>query len=434
MESKNFDIENKQEINDLEIKKGENEDNNKDNNEFIEKIKPINQKDSEDLNTMSINKAKAIEKEINPFVFQLSLKMNFDNKKIYAIKELSKNRIGILFNNNILEIYNSITFLKINEIKVNVSPSKNAEENGYKNLAFDFIELKNYDLVFWTIETIYFYKLSEKEYLQYQEINESTQEEGNYHRIYGIHRYGYNNKDLYKINSICELKSGDLVTCNSYGIKIYNKENDNYKLLSKLKLDIEALNAIEIKLNKLVLMQKNFESGGFCSQTYYCILTYSLSIYDIENGKLTNLDTFKEDVSLRNNNISFFYNDKFLFVKYGGFKFGIYDINENMKSINKQNEIIETVEVREIYNFFRERVYKKLKDEMNIRFLCNYSKNLFFAADRNNDIKIYKFKDKSFEIYEEFPNFSKEIIGMIKLKNNNLIMYSYNYILIIKNN
>ena len=157
-------------------------------------------------------------------------------------------------------------------------------------------------------------------------------------------------------------------------------------------------------------------------------------MYDAENDKITNLDTFKEDVSLRNNSISYFSNDKYLFVKFGGFKFGIYDINDNMKSINKNNEIIETTEIREFYNFFRERVYNVIKEEMNIRFLCNFSKDLFFVSDRNNDINLYKFKDKSFELYEKFPNLSKEIIGIIKLKNNNIIMHSSNYILIVKNN
>lgn len=423
MESKNLNLENKQKINELEIKKETSKNNKKD----------INQKDSNDLRILSKDETKGTKKEINSFAFQMFLKMNFDNKKIFTVKELSKNRVAILFNNNILEIYNSNTFSKINEIKVNVSPSENLEKIGYKNLVFDFIELKNFDLVFWTVEAIYFYNLSEKEYTQYQIINESTQEEGNNQKIRRMHRFDYNNKEIYKINSICELKNGNLVSSNSYGIKIYNKEKGKYKLLSKQKLNVEVMDAIEIKSNKLILMQNNFESGGFCSQTYYCILTYSLSMYDIEDDKLTNLDIFEENVSLRNNGISFFYNEKYLFVKFGGFKFGIYDINENMKSINKNNEIIETIEIRELYNFFRERVYNKIKDEMNIRFLCNFSENLFFAADRNNDIKLYKFKDKSFELYENFPNFSNEIVGMIKLKNNYLIMHSSNYILVVKN-
>ena len=129
-------------------------------------------------------------------------------------------------------------------------------------------------------------------------------------------------------------------------------------------------------------------------------------------------------MSLNYNNITFFNNDKYLFIKYGEFKFDVYDINQNMQSINSNNEIIEIKHVREFYNFFRERNYNKIKDEMNIRFICKYSEDLFFAKDVNNDIKLYKFKDKSFEFYQDFSFSTKEIIGMIKLKNNNLIIYS----------
>lgn len=71
---------------------------------------------------------------------------------------------------------------------------------------------------------------------------------------------------------------------------------------------------------------------------------------------------------------------------------------------------------------------------MNIRFLCKYSKSLFFAADMNNEIKLYKFKDKSFELYEDISNFPKDIIGMIKLQNNKIIMHSFDYLLVISNN
>ena len=77
---------------------------------------------------------------------------------------------------------------------------------------------------------------------------------------------------------------------------------------------------------------------------------------------------------------------------------------------------------------------RKIKDEMNIRFLSKYSEDLFFAKDINDIIRIYKFKDKSFELYQNFPNITtKKIKGMIKLKNNNLIMYSYGNIFVIKN-
>ena len=150
-----------------------------------------------------------------------------------------------------------------------------------------------------------------------------------------------------------------------------------------------------------------------------------------------------------------------------------------MKSINQNNEIIGTYEIEEndeergfYYMRFYERNKKqiKIKDEMNIRFLSKYSEDLFFAKDINDNIKIYKFKDKSFELYQNFPSIitacehrplngilepsnkeeeeeekeednnskflpkpTKVIKGMIKLKNNNLIMYSDYNIFVVKN-
>ena len=352
MRSKNVDIKHKQKNNKLEVKNKEGinqniENNKKDNNELIENINSINQKDS------SENESKGAKKES----FQIISKINFNNKRIITIKELSKNHIGILFIDNLLTIYDSNTFTKINEIKIDINSSNNLEENDNKNRIINFIELKNSDLVFWTLQEIMFYKISEKGYISYQTINESIQEEkkDDDYMFFRMERYSYNNKDRYTINSISELKNGNLVSCNSYGIKIYTKKNDNYILLLKHELDIEVVNSTEIQLNKLVLMQINIRSGGYCSQTYYFHITYSLSIYDIENNKLTNnMYKFQENVNLRYNNISFFNNDKYLFIKYGAFKYGIYEINENMKSINDNNDIIESIPIREYYNFFRE--------------------------------------------------------------------------------
>ena len=68
-----------------------------------------------------------------------------------------------------------------------------------------------------------------------------------------------------------------------------------------------------------------------------------------------------------------------------------------MKSINENNEIIENNEIEENdeereFNYIRfyERNKKqiKIKDEMNIRFLSQYSEDLFFANDINDNIKI----------------------------------------------
>ena len=352
------------------------------------------------------------------------------NKNIIAIKEISKNYIGILLDNNSFSIYNTKTFNKINEIKFNVPKSEEKNNNNYyrendEEIVYNFIILKNSDLVFWTIKRIFFYKLSgnENEYVLYktmEETYENSQKE-DFDFYFGRN---YSNLDEPIINSVYELKNGNLITCISTCMKIYTKKNENYTFLSKIDTDTEIKKVFEVKPNQIILMQKNYEAGGHCSQTYYCIHTFSLSLYDIEKNLLTKLNKFEERVSLKYNDISFFNNDKYLFIKYGGFKFDIFDINQNMQSINSNNEIIQLKTIEEIYGFFRKRTFNVIIEELNIRFLCNYNNDLFFAKDLNGNIKLYKFKGKSFEFYQDFPLSTKDIIGIIKLKDNKLIMYS----------
>ena len=352
------------------------------------------------------------------------------NKNIIDIKEISKNYIGILLDNNSFSIYNTKTFNKINEIKFNVPKSEEKNNNNYyrendEEIVYNFIVLKNSDLVFWTIKRIFFYKLSgkENEYVLYktmEETYENSQKE-DFDFYFGRN---YSNLDEPIINSVYELKNGNLITCISTCMKIYTKKNENYTFLSKIDTDTEIKKVFEVKPNQIILMQKNYEAGGHCSQTYYCIHTFSLSLYDIEKNLLTKLNKFEERVSLKYNDISFFNNDKYLFIKYGGFKFDIFDINQNMQSINSNNEIIQLKTIEEIYGFFRKRTFNVVIEELNIRFLCNYNNDLFFAKDLNGNIKLYKFKGKSFEFYQDFPLSTKDIIGIIKLKDNKLIMYS----------
>ena len=381
------------------------------------------------------------EKENKTLSFALNNKLNFNDKKIITIKVLSKTRIGILFV-NLLSIYSSKTFKKINEIKLDNTLFKNSEKDeknsdNENEEVIDFIKLKYLDLVLWTTKaTILFYNLSDcdSNYSLSQTIKENIQkeeEEEEEEKYFHMERFYSNNKDDYNINSIYQLSNGNIVSCNTNGIKIYSKKNDKYELELSCPMDIEVMNAIEIKINQLILFQYNFISRGHCSRSYHCTLTYSVSLYDIENKKSKNLSEFKENISLRNNEISFFKSDELLFVKFGQFKFDIYDLKQNMKSLNQNNEIIKIDTINEFIGFFRPVNFVRIKDEMNTNFLCNYSKDLFFAKDVNNNIKLYQFKNKSFEFYQDFPFSKAEIRGMIKLKNNNIIMYSLNEIMIV---
>ena len=65
-------------------------------------------------------------------------------------------------------------------------------------------------------------------------------------------------------------------------------------------------------------------------QGYIITIIFFIYIYDNEKNNLTEpyINRFKKSVPLE---ISYFKNDKYLFVRNGNFKFDIYDINLNMK-------------------------------------------------------------------------------------------------------
>ena len=99
---------------------------------------------------------------------QIISKQTFDKKKIINIKELSNGRIGILFEDSLL-IENIKTSKKIDEIKLPVIMH-------YDEGIFEFIELKNSQLILWSSETIYVYQIIDDKYNLYQNINESEEE------------------------------------------------------------------------------------------------------------------------------------------------------------------------------------------------------------------------------------------------------------------
>ena len=203
--------------------------------------------------------AKSFFININPLSLQLKLTMTFvDTKKeeysyppmITFIHKLKNNNIGIIFNHNYLSIYSSNTFKLIYSIK----PTKNniiMNEVKYFDLS-GFIELKNNDLLLWTSKIIIIYKQSKESYKLLQVINEFKQ---------GTNYIEYDSDDdseteSYNLNSLHELRNGLLVSCNSYGLKFYSKNNDKYNLISKHKIEYNVENILEIKENNLILFQK----------------------------------------------------------------------------------------------------------------------------------------------------------------------------------
>ena len=187
---------------------------------------------------------------------QIISKQTFDKKRIIKIKELSNGRIGILFEDSLL-IENIKTSKKIDEIKLPVIMH-------YDEGIFDFIELKNSELILWSSETIYVYQIIDDKYNLYQNINESKEEKEK-RKQNEIDSYFGSKHKKYEINSIYELSNGNLVSCNSYGLKIYIKNNEKYILESKHDMEIDVRKIIEINNNQLILFQRYHYFWWGCS-------------------------------------------------------------------------------------------------------------------------------------------------------------------------
>ena len=347
---------------------------------------------------------------------QITLNINFENQKILKVHELSNKRIGILLQ-DLLLIYDLNTFKKLDEIKL---PVVNLYNEGF----FDFIELKNSDIVLWSPQEILFYKIFENKYNLYQNMNESIFKENN--KNYEIFNY-CDNKKKPELNSIYELSNGNLVCCTSHGLVICKRDdNENFIIESIHGMEIDVRKIIEINTNQLILLQRYHYYFWACSRNNFSSHTYSINIYDIETKKLTNLA--KSEVSKDNyygyTLISFLIKNGFLLIRYGC-RIDIYDIKNNMLLVNNDQENMVINEERFDCH------YKILKDEMDIIFLCNYFNNLFIVKNTRDIPKIYMLQDNSIKYVKEFPYQLKELEGVIKLKNNNLIMYSRNKLVLL---
>ena len=211
---------------------------------------------------------------------QLNLIINF-KEGIFNIKELSNNRIGILFEQSLL-IYSSHTFkqiycikpfedLKNYKDKSSIS-EKNSDVNEYLNSdrwneLINFVELKNKDLIIWSHKSFFYYRLSK-----------------NINKLYYIHQIisllneKTDNKfvSLYSVN---ELMNGSLVSCSNLGLKFYNKINDNFIFISENPIE-SVKNIFEFAENQLILFQEKIINFGWCGNAAREYLF--LSLYDIK--------------------------------------------------------------------------------------------------------------------------------------------------------
>ena len=383
-------------------------------NKTVDDKKSLNSDDSVnfgkkfDKKNKNKNQIDVIEPISFEFVQKVDLANYYDNNynsSCKIIHELSNEKLGILFDNKLIVI-STKTFKEIKIIKPSYDELNSNREISGNKLLVDFKELKNSGIVLWTSNVILFYDV---EYNLFQRVDET--EHGDLcQRL----EYDYGPVFYYDINSIYELNDGKLVSCNSYGLKFYEKNKDKYLLISTEKMEIDVHFVIEIKPNLLILLQKHYDEsfGDMKGDDNFLI-----SIYDIENKSLKKIfESQVESMLGEFQKVNYIMSNKYLFMCYGK-AMGIFDLEKNMQMINIEND--------NIYEY--ERVFgihqKIMREEKRItKVLANYSDTLFFGIDKTG-LKMFMFKNNTLKVYYNF--FINNIVGVNILKNNDFIFYSY---------
>jgi len=386
------------------------------NNEAINKKEEIVNKDlisSVNGNIITNNENKTL--VINPISFELIQKVDLrfllntnifgSRGSVITIHELSNENLGILLDEKLIIITHK-TFKTIKIIEPNYNEIHSSKEiTG--NRFVDFIELKNCDIVIWTSNVILIYN---KEYNLIQRIDEV--EQGN---LCIREDSDYDHVTYYDINSIYEMKNGKLVSCNSYGLKFYEKDKDKYNLISTEKMEIDVHFILEIKPNILILLQKHYDESFSDMEGDDKFL---ISIYNIENKSLIKVFRTRVESSFGEfERINYILNKKYLFMCYDK-TMKIFNLENNMEDIYIENDDI--YEYEEIFGEY----HRNIKKEKRIKILlANYSDTLFFGKDNKSNLNMYIFNNKMLKIYYNFK--TENIKGVIKLKNNDFIFYSY---------
>ena len=397
-----------------------------------DEIKLFNSKESEnEFVTPKLQKEFTINFDDNTDIFgvqELSNKRILSNRsKIYSLEtgklitEISHNKCeGVVeeLKNNDLLIYSSRKIYVYKLAKNNnyelYQTIQIIEEYKYDDeLINGIIELKNNDLLIYSSRKIYIYKLAKNiNYELYQIIDEYKQ--GTFKKkkkpqekwCEGNSRF----KEIYELNSIYELMNGNLISCNSYGIKIYKKNKEGkYELFITKKIETEVHHVIEIKSNIIIIFCREESHISYT----FCCFKFDVYKYNIEKDELTELygERFN-DRHLMDSILHFSYliNNNLLFIRFG-FQLKIYDINEE-KSLVLEN--------KEVYRLINE-------------FCYNYDSNTFIAENRGNKYKLYSYKNNKLYDLGEFPFTNENTKGIVKLKDNNFIIYSKQEINFIKN-
>ena len=212
--------------------------------------------------------------------------------------------------------------------------------------------------------------------------------------------------------SVIELLDGNLGTCNSFGIKLYKKQNNIYEQIDKYEFkECYIERVIGNYKNILIFYYINFFSSG-C--TYWGHNIY-LSIFDFEKQEKKILNEYKWDYHSGKeiSNKVFYKNDKYFIAIYGN-NFDIYDIKINFKLINHLN-------VSE----------KNEKDIIFKNIFSDIHDNLLIGTDIFT-LNLYKIKNGKIFFYKKTPIQDEFIRSMIKLRNDKYLLALISEFIILK--
>ena len=340
----------------------------------------------------------------NIFKFDLISKIN-NISQIKKALELSHDTIGILneirYDVCLFLIYSSKTFTMVKHF-----------DHHFK----DAVKTEDDNLVLCDNHYIYLYKLINNEYVLLQKIECFAEEK----KVYDFY---WNEDDIIpndSIKFIFPLKNNNLIVCSHNEMKIYKNENEQYSYSKTRDMKYYFQEIIEIKPNIIVVyLTKRLGSG--------CVIrgfNHYISIYNLHNDENKILGQNKSYIrgDDRNKTKNLIIIDKYLIARYGD-NLDIYDIEDNMKLINENDYEIKKTMVGEA---------KVLKCEMPFRYFKMVLKNNFILTINSGNSKsfIYKYENKSIKECEEFP-FNLDDVGIIKLKNDKLLLYFRNQIIIL---
>ena len=333
--------------------------------------------------------------------FQLMFKSEI-YRYVKKIKEIEGGRILFLYD-DFFAILNLKTKKQICLIKGNF---KRESPGYYDNIFYNFIELKNRDLIIWSRGKIFHYKKSGDNYEIKQIINELEQQHNQ------TIDYFTGDVSEYSLYKIIELENNVLLSCNSIGTKVYNFIDNEYKLVKVIPMFLDVENVIKMEDNIFLVVHHVIHTSGGCTPVNY--QEFALSLFDWKSNQITKQIFYHKTEIYEYGPTNFRFN---YFLLGSDFIYQIcnfYRLEFIKKITNNKFSLSATYN---IYNTINENNILNLKTSYSL--ISHFKDNLFFAQDYES-LKICSFENNIFTLVYQF-NFNNS--NLCILKNYDLVIY-----------